>query len=369
MDGECEWNKLNNFHATVNIGEDLMHDWYEEICRYDVAIALHNLIYEQKNIRLEDLNSRLRSFYYGPKDSTNKPPEILDHQVKNKHIIMTSAEMHNLVTRLPMLIGLIVPEDDEILQFLIQLKRIIDIISSKVVQPETPEQLKLHISEYLEMRRGLFENEKEKPKHHLGLHGPSNMKKFGSLIKSSALRFEAKNQEDKIIARTARTRVNICHTIAIRHQLLLNYRLRLKKPQPRIETARKKPVVVSKLKDVSGFYTLLPVRDPNVFVSTVKWVKTGEDRIEKNCILVLFNDNGPVFNVVHELIVIDETIFIVSKKLKNCYAVERVHGFKVVNENDYSWSSLTLSDIRRASVTYFTTLSDGGIYIYQNWIE
>ncbi|KAJ8669805.1 hypothetical protein QAD02_001064 [Eretmocerus hayati] len=229
MDGECEWNKLNNFHATVNIGEDLMHDWYEEICRYDVAIALHNLIYEQKNIRLEDLNSRLRSFYYGPKDSTNKPPEILDHQVKNKHIIMTSAEMHNLVTRLPMLIGLIVPEDDEILQFLIQLKRIIDIISSKVVQPETPEQLKLHISEYLEMRRGLFENEKEKPKHHLGLH--------------------------------------------------------------------------------------------------------------------------------------------VSKKLKNCYAVERVHGFKVVNENDYSWSSLTLSDIRRASVTYFTTLSDGGIYIYQNWIE
>ncbi|KAJ8673109.1 hypothetical protein QAD02_004370 [Eretmocerus hayati] len=369
MDGECEWNKLDNFHATINIGEDVMHDWYEGNCRHDVAIALYNLIYEQKVFKLADLNSRLRSFYYGPKGSTNKPPGILDHQVKNKHLIMTSAEMHNLVTRLPMVIGMIVPENNEILQFLIQLKRIIDIISSKVVQPQTHNQLKVHISEYLEMRRELFEGEKGKLKHHLGLHGPSSMKEFGPLIKSSALRFEAKNQEGKVIARTARTRINVCRTIAIRHQLLLNYRLRLKKPQARIETAEKKSIVVSKLKNISEFYSLLPVHDPTAVVSTVKWVNTGDDKICKNSILLLFDDGGPVFYLAHELIVIDDAVHIISKKLSNCYAVERIHGYKVVDKHDFCWSSLTLNDLHRASITYLTTLPDGGTYIYQNWIE
>ncbi|KAJ8682490.1 hypothetical protein QAD02_018282 [Eretmocerus hayati] len=369
MDGECELNKLDNFHETINIGEDVMNDWYEGNCRHDVAIALYNLIYEQEVLKLADLNSRLRSFYYGPEGSTNKPPEILDHQVKNKHLIMTSAEMHNLVYRLPMVIGMIVPENNKILQFLIQLKRIIDIISSKVVQPQTHNQLKVHISEYLEMRRELFEGEKEKPKHHLGLHGPSSMKKFGPLIKSSALRFEAKNQEGKVIARTARTRVNICRTIAIRHQLLLNYRLRLKKPQARIETSEKKSIVVSKLKDISEFYSLLPVHDPTAVVSTVKWINTGDDQICKNSILVLFDDGGPVFYLAHELIVIDDAVHIISKKLRNSYAVERIHGYKVVDEHDFCWSSLTLNDSRRASITYLTTLPDGGTYIHQNWIE
>ncbi|KAJ8676961.1 hypothetical protein QAD02_012748 [Eretmocerus hayati] len=122
LDGECVWNRLDNFHATVNIGEDVMHDWYEGICRYDVATALYDFIYVQRAFTLKDVNSRIRSFYYGPKGSTNKPPGILEHQLKNKCLIMTSAEMNCLVTRLPMIIGLTVPEKNEVLQFLIQMK-------------------------------------------------------------------------------------------------------------------------------------------------------------------------------------------------------------------------------------------------------
>ncbi|KAJ8665870.1 hypothetical protein QAD02_007532 [Eretmocerus hayati] len=259
LDGECVWNELDNFHATVNIGEDVMHDWYEGICRYDVATALYDFIYVQRAFTLKDLNPRIRSFYYGPKESTNKAPEILEHQLKNKCLIMTSAEMHCLVTRLPMIIGLIVPEGNEVLYSLIQMKRIIDIISSKVVQPETHKQLKVLISEYLESKRELFKGEKDKPKHHLGLHGPSSMERFGPLTKISALRFEAKNQEGKTISRTAKARVNVCRTIAMRHQLMFNYRLRMKKPYPHFETAEKKCVRLSKLNNVSEFVALLPL--------------------------------------------------------------------------------------------------------------
>ncbi|KAJ8677415.1 hypothetical protein QAD02_013202 [Eretmocerus hayati] len=350
MDGECVWNNLDNFHATVNITEDVMHDWYEGICRYDVAIALHDLIYVQKSFELKDLNSRIRSFYYGPKESTNKPPEILEHQLKNKCLIMTSAEMHSLVTRLPMIIGFLLPEEDEILRILIQMKRIIDIVSSKTVQPDTHKQLKVLISEYLESKRELFENEKDKPKHHLGLHGPSSMEKFGPLTKIFALRFEAKNQEGKTISRTAKARLNVCRTIAMRHQLMFNYRLRMKKPPSRFETAEEK----CNLKDT---------------VTTVEWVKICDNRIDRNCILVLFDDKGPAFYVVHYLIVIDDDIRLITKKLRDCFPVQRVHAYEVHDKDAFSWSSLTLNGVRRAFVTYSTTLSDGGTYIFQNWIE
>lgn len=49
------------------------------------------------------------------------------------------------------------------------------------------------------------------------------MKLLGSFWNLCPMRFESKHREGKIIAYSAVHRVNICYTIALRHQLKLNY--------------------------------------------------------------------------------------------------------------------------------------------------
>ncbi|KAJ8676960.1 hypothetical protein QAD02_012747 [Eretmocerus hayati] len=123
----------------------------------------------------------------------------------------------------------------------------------------------------------------------------------------------------------------------------------MKKPYPHFETAEKKCVRLSKLNNVSEFVALLSLPNVSDLVTTVKW--------------------GPVFHVVRQLIVINDDIHLVTKRLRDCYPVQRVHAYRVIDNRDFSWWCLTLSDVRRASITYLTTLSDGGTYIFRNWIE
>ena len=73
----CVFNEIPGFHVTENPAVDVMHDFLEGVCRYDVALLLHYFIYVRKYFTLDDLNVKLRAFYYGPNKSINKPPEIL----------------------------------------------------------------------------------------------------------------------------------------------------------------------------------------------------------------------------------------------------------------------------------------------------
>lgn len=130
--------------------------------------------------------------------------------------------MRTLLCNMTLLIGELVPENDDCWGLLLMLIDIVNIVCRKRISSKTPNMLRICIQEYLETLSELFPNSC-KPKHHLLIHYPMVMSYVGLLWHLSSMRDESKHQQCKTIARTSRNRTNVCRTIAIKHQLVLNY--------------------------------------------------------------------------------------------------------------------------------------------------
>ena len=70
--GPSRLNELEYFHYTP----DVMHDFLEGICPYELKLVLKVLIQNKKYVTLDTLNEMIRSFNYGFSDSGSKPTEI-----------------------------------------------------------------------------------------------------------------------------------------------------------------------------------------------------------------------------------------------------------------------------------------------------
>ena len=65
-----------------NITVDVMHDFLEGICRYDITLILNYFIYDIKLFKLDELNMHLRGLDYGFCHNINKPPELSEKSIK-----------------------------------------------------------------------------------------------------------------------------------------------------------------------------------------------------------------------------------------------------------------------------------------------
>lgn len=61
----CIWHILNSYHVTENLVCDLMHDFFEGVCHYDLCAILDYLINHMNFFTLETLNDRIQNFNYG----------------------------------------------------------------------------------------------------------------------------------------------------------------------------------------------------------------------------------------------------------------------------------------------------------------
>ena len=217
---DCVFNQLQSFHATKHRSIYVMHDIVEGICRRDVALILDDFINKKHYFTLGDLNQRVRGFYFGNEEHVNRPPEIIDTQIKNHNVTVSASEMYQLVTHLNIIIGDFVREGDGSWSLLLQFQRIIEIVYSSAVTNETSIVLRMIIAQYLDIHEALFPK-KLIPKHLL-VHYPRIMREVGPLSKVSSIRFEAVHQVGKKCSRVSTSRVNVCKTIAIKHQLILN---------------------------------------------------------------------------------------------------------------------------------------------------
>lgn len=64
---KCLWNDLKNFHVYNNLVVDVMHDLFEGIHRYSMALIIQNFI-ENNFFNLEMLNNRIQYFSYEPQE-------------------------------------------------------------------------------------------------------------------------------------------------------------------------------------------------------------------------------------------------------------------------------------------------------------
>lgn len=221
---ECIFNKLQSFHAVQNFAVDIMHDIYEGVCNYDLSAILKYIIEEKAYITLNGFNEKKSLFDYGINDIGNISQPIEQKHIHNNKFNMSASEMRCFVNFFPLIIGELIPTEDEVWTFLLKLIQIIDIIESKSFNEEKLRLLQTLITEHHIFYVNFFKLNL-KPKHHLMLHYPMIIRQSGPLINIWCMRAEGKHKELKAYSNSITSRVNLPYSIMMKQQLKFSYRL------------------------------------------------------------------------------------------------------------------------------------------------
>lgn len=217
----CVWSRLDGFSLFENTAVDVLHDFLEGTCRYCLQFVITDLVTNCKYLSLELLQCTLQVFDYGP-DSDSKPVSAVV-PVRSSLTIKTSAsEMINLVRYLGLMIGKYIPEESTTWALYLNLRVLLDKLLNNDLTEGNITQLKYLVAEHNSQYKE-FAQTNLKPKHHFMTHYPTIIKKLGPLSQTWTMRFEAKHRIAKLAARSSTNRRNICKTIAIKNQLILNH--------------------------------------------------------------------------------------------------------------------------------------------------
>ncbi|XP_071057004.1 uncharacterized protein [Onthophagus taurus] len=212
------FNTIPSFHVTENVSFDIMHDLFNGVCNYNLAHVLNNFIYKKKYFTLEILNYRKQMFNYGPTQIGNVSSPIRQNSIKTHNFKMTASEMKCFVHFILLMIGDLIPLEDEVYEFLNLFVQIIDIILQIHFTEADLAKLDSLIQKHHRMYVTLF-TDHLKPKHHFMVHYTYVIRKSGTLRHQWCFCFEALHQNHKCYARNISSRLNIPLTLTIKTQL------------------------------------------------------------------------------------------------------------------------------------------------------
>lgn len=337
----CVFHEVGDFHVTKNVVVDNMHDWLEGIVRYDLSKILNYFIYEKRFFTITLLNERLQGFKYGKHEKRSAPPNIISFKNdKNEPTLnkMSASEMLCFLRIITLLLGRYVPVDNPHWKLLIALRNLVEIVFSRSIHKDTWIYFKILYKEYLEQLQELFPHYSVKPKHHIGVHYPSVMRKMGPLCNINSMRFESKHRPSKITASISLSRVNVQKTLAIKHQLSMCNRF-LKKQGNNGNDFKYGPI--SQVTDeliIKQVKEHLSEMDDVDNIKRVKWVDYHGTEIEEGTVIVEPKESTIKFYKVGVIIIPQKGAFLIfATKLKteydnhfDCYKIcERTDNVKI----------------------------------------
>lgn len=204
---ECVFNNLCKFHVTRNFSVDILHDYLEGVCHYDLCNIIINLI--NKNTLLY-----IRYHNYGPFIKNKKIDPITVENLEKVHLRTSGAEMKTLVLNLAFIIGHRVDRDCPEWKLYIVLRQILTILLSKTVHRRAYQLLSTLVIEHHELYLQCFPYDSLKPKHHFMVHYPKIMQMIGTIIQISSIRFESYHKKFKNVANVITCRINLLATFA-----------------------------------------------------------------------------------------------------------------------------------------------------------
>ena len=215
---------LENFHITLNMTVDLMHDLLEGVAIYVMSAILTYYIFEKKYFSTAFLNTRIKKtkFY----KEANTPPEIkVDSDKKSIKIKMSAAELKCFVEYFAFIIGDKIPKesikDAEIWELYKLLRRIIIFVQSPVFTTASAYELKEIIKRHHEIYRKYFGD--LKPKFHFLVHYPNILLKNGPFVNFWCMRGESYHTLLKAASNAGSGNKNSLLSIAIKEMLRLCY--------------------------------------------------------------------------------------------------------------------------------------------------
>jgi len=214
---ESIFNEVYSFHVVNNYAVDMMHDIYEGICVYNMNHIICNLI-NLGFFSLETLNSRKQGFNYGDTEIGNMSPSIKQIKKNTLKFKMSSREMQTFIHFFPLLIGDLVPENNQIWLFLVNFIEMIDLLLLPKFNNQIILNLEKHITYHNNKYTELFQDSL-KPKHHLIIHYCNIIKKSGPLKYLWSYRFESKHRQLKTFTKNITSRVHIPISLGIKYSI------------------------------------------------------------------------------------------------------------------------------------------------------
>lgn len=270
-----------------------MHDLWEGVAQHYVASILYDFIYVKKYFSSRHLNKRIMALNY--QNFEQKPSETQKVNLKtSKKLKMSAAETMTLVRNLRFIIADLILEDDSCWELFLSLNKMSGVIMGEVIDSDSPDYLAFLVGTYLEKLCKLFPDGMKNKHHHL-VHYPRVMRFMGSHWALCSMRFESRHKEGKTISGNALCRINVCHTIAIKMQLKLNYRFLCENNFRPIWTYGPSNLVsVSEIQSYSDFKNVLPTSLSND-VQQLTWVLYYQKKITVYTFFIEHSREEPFF--------------------------------------------------------------------------
>ena len=258
--GKSPLNDIQHFHVACQLPQDVMHVLLEGVVPNEVQLMLYDHIIVKKLYTLGRLNERIACFSYASYEASDKPTIITANALKGEStlkqscklmynlkviatyffLIDTAAQMWILSINLPLMIGDLIPTDDEMWECFLLLLDILQLCTTRVASRDQAGYLEALISMHHQRFISCYPLATMTPKMHYMVHFPQQITRLirlrciiisiiiikychhrtGPLINTWCMRMEAKNKYFKETAHRSNFK-NVCLTVAKRHQRLL----------------------------------------------------------------------------------------------------------------------------------------------------
>lgn len=215
----CKLNDLSSFHIFKNYSVDPMHDLLEGL----VPFALHAVFeycFEKKLFSSSHLQNMIQFYNYGFLNKRNIPSKL---KTDSRNLGQNATQLNCLISNIAFVLNPYKAQLTFIWPLITSLLQILEIVSSEEIFGSDVERLTMEIKHHLEFIVQKL-NKHLLPKHHFASHYPMVIRATGPPIYTSTMRFEAKHQELKAIARKTNNFVNLNKTIATKHQRTMSIR-------------------------------------------------------------------------------------------------------------------------------------------------
>ncbi|CAN7951622.1 unnamed protein product [Ixodes pacificus] len=292
---------------------DMMHDLFEGAFAHIIRHVTKGLI-DEGALTLEDLK-RVETFPYGYNDRKNRPEPLTAAFLQGGASLKgTAAQKWCLFRLFPLIFGTSVQEENKHWSVLLQLHNIVTLVLSEKITEDWVAYLEVLVKDFVEAFTAMYPTAEVLPKMHYMVHYARLTAALGPLRQYWCLRFEAKHQYFKSMASKVKNFINICKTLATRHQLLQSYEMNsLKFPLcPRMLCARAvdKGSLPAAAQSLECKVDLLEAK--SVFLDA------GDYRVED--ILVVGTGEVPQFAQVRNIYVSKNDAFLLLERLAtNCF--------------------------------------------------
>ena len=326
--GRCVFNELNFFHIIRQQPFDVSHDLYEGFAVDLISYATKYFI-QCKFFTLKEYNHIIKTFRYAEIDKSDKPQITKPPKTWDQFKIKQNAgEMSTLIRLYPIMFGHFIPEKDPVYLSVLQFLHVVELICAPSFLPGEVEYMRSEIADMLEGYISSVPDVHLKPKGHFLTHYPSQILELGPPVDHNTIRFEGKHNFFKEVYRRTNNRINLCKTLATRHQyyMYLQYR-KVDQDTPHLTFIEETPTI---LLDAMVRRKVEELGGPSIVSQGQSITYEGQKYSDGGAVLLGFSDDTFVFGIIEYIYMVYGVPILFGTKLSTVGFNVHLNSYEVL---------------------------------------